>query len=133
MPVEWRSTCAGLALCLLGAFGCRSSEAKADVPAAAATAASCGVSGAPDCPLQLWMKANLQSHLRRRDFARLGTALHELAQKEPRGYGGWAESAERGAAAAARADEAGVRESCQTCHEQHRDRFRQTQRAQNLF
>jgi hypothetical protein len=86
----------------------------------------------PDCPLQQWMKATLQTHQRSRDFTRLAGAFRELGAKAPPGYGGWAESAEAGALAAERRDEAGVSQSCKTCHDQHRAAFRSELRAQKF-
>jgi hypothetical protein len=94
--------------------------------------ASCGT-GKAECPTQRWMKANLQAHMRSRDYTRLGAALQRLAEVEPKGFDGWAESARAGAEAASHADEAGVSRSCESCHKQHRDSFRRTLRAQQLL
>ncbi|MEY2935875.1 MAG: hypothetical protein RL033_6624 [Pseudomonadota bacterium] len=124
----------GLLLCLLGSTACQKEAAAARAePRSEVPATSCGSSGLPDCPLQLWMKATMQAHLRRHDYERLGAALEELAKKEPPGYAGWAESSAQGAAAAARKDEAGVSQSCKTCHSQHRDRYRKELRGQAMF
>jgi hypothetical protein len=109
------------------------SEAPTAAPPAAATAeVSCGA-GKAECPTQRWMKANLQAHMRSRDYARLGTALEQLAEVEPKGFDGWAESARAGAEAASRGDEAGISKSCEGCHKQHRDTFRRTLRTQPLL
>jgi hypothetical protein len=93
---------------------------------------SCGT-GKQECPTQRWMKANLQAFQRTKDYARLGAALEQLAEVEPKGFDGWAESARAGAEAAARSDEAGVSKSCENCHRAHRDTFRRTLRAQQLL
>lgn len=130
----------GVALALAGLVcgGCsRDASAGTEAPRVAAPAAgaaevSCGA-GKAECPTQRWMKANLQAHLRSRDYARLSAALEQLAKAEPSGFDGWAESARAGAEAAGRADEAGVSKSCESCHEQHRDTFRRTLRAQSLL
>lgn len=134
MAAERQLALLGLLLCSLQAIGCQKEAAAARVePRPEPAAASCGSGGAPDCPLQLWMKATLQAHMRRHDYERLGTALEELAKKEPLGYSGWAESAAQGAAAAARKDEAGVSQSCKTCHDQHRERYRRELRGWAVF
>jgi hypothetical protein len=135
MAAERLPASVGLLLCLLGAAGCQkeAAAARAEPRAEAAEAASCGSAGLPDCPLQLWMKATLQAHMRRHDYDRLGAALEELAKKAPPGYAGWAESSAEGAAAAARKDEAGVSQSCKACHNQHRDRYRKELRGQAVF
>jgi hypothetical protein len=92
---------------------------------------SCG-SGGAECQMQRWMKANLQAFQRSHDYARLASAFEQLAELEPKGYDGWAESSRRGAEAAARKDEAGVSKSCETCHKAHRDTYRRTLRSQAL-
>ena len=118
--------------------GCsRDASAGSEAPAAATPAAataevSCGT-GKAECPTQRWMKANLQAHMRSKDYARLGAALKQLSEVEPKGFDGWAESARAGAEAASRGDEAGVSKSCEGCHKQHRDTFRRTLRTQQLL
>lgn len=135
MAAERNFAAIGLLLCSLHAAACQkdAAAARAEPRPEPAVVASCGSGGAPDCPLQLWMKATLQAHMRRHDYERLGAALEELGKKEPPGYSGWAESSAEGAAAAARKDEAGVSQSCKTCHDQHRDRYRKELRSQALF
>jgi hypothetical protein len=96
-------------------------------------AATCGQSGLPDCPLQTWMKANLQAYLKSRDTNRLARALDELAEHEPPGFSGWAATA-RKAADAARAGELDqVRVECRTCHDNLRSRYRSERRSVPLF
>ena len=92
---------------------------------------SCG-SGGAECPMQRWMKANLQAFQRSRDYARLATAFEQLAELQPKGFDGWVESSRQGAEAAARKDDAGVSKSCETCHKAHRDSYRRTLRSQPL-
>jgi hypothetical protein len=92
---------------------------------------SCG-SGGAECPMQRWMKANLQAFQRSRDYSRLAAAFAQLAELEPKGYDGWAESSRQGAEAAAKKDDAGVSKSCETCHKAHRDSYRRTLRSQAL-
>ncbi len=125
----------GVLLAVASGTACQNEAAAARAEAApqAVAADSCGSRGAPDCPLQLWMKATLQAHQRRHDYERLGAALEELAKKAPPGYASWAESSAQGAAAASRKDDAGVSQSCKSCHEQHRERYRKELRGQALF
>jgi len=104
----------------------------AAAPAAAAAEVSCGT-GKAECPTQRWMKANLQAHMRSKDYTRLEAALKQLSEVEPQGFDGWAESARAGAEAASRGDEAGVSKSCEGCHKQHRDTFRRTLRTQPIL
>jgi hypothetical protein len=92
---------------------------------------SCG-SGGAECPMQRWMKANLQAYQRSRDYTRLAAAFEQLAGMEPKGYDGWAESSRQGAEAATKKDDAGVSKSCETCHKAHRDGYRRTLRGQAL-
>ncbi len=113
----------------------------AEVPAGAPTAdhaandpasTPCGKTGLPDCPLQGWMKANLQANLKSGDFARLITALNQLAAAEPKEFPGWGDSA-RAAAAAARSNDAErVRAECKNCHDRFRSKFRADMRQAKL-
>jgi hypothetical protein len=79
------------------------------------------------------MKSTLQSYLRSRDFKRLETSFVSLAERAPWGFVGWENIAFDGATAARAGDDAGVRRSCQECHDQHRSRFRETDRQRELF
>jgi hypothetical protein len=91
----------------------------------------CG-SGSAECPMQRWMKANLQAFQRSHDYSRLAAAFEQLAELEPKGYDGWAESSRQGAEAAARKDEAGISKACETCHKAHREAYRHSLRSQAL-
>jgi len=95
--------------------------------------ADCGKRGQPDCPLQSWMKANLQAYLKANDTARLADALDTLAQHEPTGFSGWSDSARRAAKATRAGDVAQVRVECKRCHDELRPRFRAELRATRLF
>jgi hypothetical protein len=121
---------------LLGAFdllGCRQSTDSGALPSSASAQIVCGGADQPDCPTRRWMKATLQSYLRSRDFKRLETSFVSLAERAPEGFVGWNEIASAGATAARAGDETGVRRSCQSCHDQHRSRFRETDRQRELF
>jgi hypothetical protein len=100
---------------------------------ASAAAGSCGKTGQPDCPLQSWMKANVQADLKAGDAERLATALETLAEHEPNGYAGWQDSARRGAQAARSGDLLAAKAECKRCHDDHRSRFRAELRATRLF
>ena len=92
----------------------------------------CGRPPLPPCPLQQWMDANLRQPLNQRRLDRLVVPLQALAEAQPAGYDGWTEAALRGATAAARRDEEGVRAACGGCHRTHRARYRSEQRGQPL-
>lgn len=124
-----------LAIALACLTGCRpatkveASEQSTDKPAAAGPATQCGKSGLPDCPLQRWMKATLQTYQRANDYDRLARAFGELAEHAPDGYDGWKSTSQRGAERAAAKDDAAVRQICKDCHGTHRTRYRNERRA----
>lgn len=101
-------------------------------PASPAPAPTCGAKGLPDCPLQSWMKTQVQSYVRTQDFAKLAKALDQLAATPPAGYARWAEHSRAGADAARARDMAGVRASCKSCHDELRVRYRGELRASAL-
>lgn len=117
-----------LAMCCSAAPEARESGTPASTvqgtPTEPALGADCGDKGRPDCPLESWMKANLQSQLRAGDFIRLEQALAVLAAIQHLPYADWPVIAADGARAAAREDQAGVRKACKTCHDQYRKPFR---------
>lgn len=132
-------TLALFALCLLCACKDGEADAAAQAPsqpvkgpqqpqAERPTEGTCGKRGQPDCPLQGWMKANLQSQLRAKDYPRLQAALDQLADTGGVPYDDWASIAKAGAAAAGEQDMSGVRAACKHCHDSHRDAFRSAMR-----
>lgn len=94
---------------------------------------ACGAKGLPDCPTQQWMKSNLQAFQRNKDFARLAESFDRLATREQPGFEGWADLAKQGAAAARAQDASAVQATCRNCHDQMRDRFKQTLRQARLM
>ena len=106
----------------------QSVEGRSTTQSVATPVGTCGAKGQPDCPLQGWMKANLQSQVRAKDFARLESALAELAAKNIEPFGNWGALAQRGADAAAKQDMSGIRKACKACHDEHRDNFRRNMR-----
>jgi hypothetical protein len=128
------------ALCLLAMAtlaGCDSADAHSETSTrgaeSAAAVAPCGARGQAACPLQAWMKATLQAAMLSEDGARLARHLGELAEKGPAGYEGWGAIASTGAAAASSGDMATVRRSCQSCHDQHRARYKSEMRNVQLM
>lgn len=91
--------------------------------------AACGGTGQPDCPLQHWMKATLQSYQKANDFDRLARSFDDLAQHAPENYARWRDLSAEGGAAARKQDVAAVRAVCKTCHDEHRARYRRERRA----
>ena len=126
--------CAALMTLLVGA-GCNESKASVSstAPSLTAPVGSCGKKGLPDCPLQGWMKANLQADLVSGNTARLAKALDELAAKAPTGFEGWTRYAESAAHAARAGDIVAVKVACKQCHDELRSRFRGEMRTAQLF
>lgn len=112
--------------------GCNESKASAS-SSVTDPVGSCGKKGLPDCPLQGWMKANLQADLTSGDTTRLATALDDLAAKAPAGYAGWSSGAESAARAARAGDIAAVKVACKQCHDTLRAKFRAEMRTARLF
>jgi hypothetical protein len=119
----------GLSLALTG---CAESKAAAG-DGKPALAGACGDKGLPDCPLQGWMKANLQSQLNSGDMTRLARALDDLATHAPHGFDNWAASATKAAEAARKKDIPAVKAECKACHDRDRSRFRAELRKTPLF
>ena len=86
----------------------------------------------PDCPLQAWMDSHLNTALSNGDFAAVARGLRQLADDPPPGFIGWDRVAEAGADAADRQDQSGVRQACDGCHDEHRDRYRNTIRTRPM-
>jgi|SRR5687768_247048 hypothetical protein len=125
----WSLVVAGL---LVGLGGCAESKASERTPSKAPVGA-CGDKGLPDCPLQSWMKANLQAQLNAGDMTRLARALDDLASRAPAGFDDWKGSATKAAEAARKNDIAAVKAECKSCHDHDRSRFRAELRTKPLF
>jgi hypothetical protein len=100
----------------------------APVPArpAAPKEPTCGQAGGPECPLQAWMDARLNTALSTADYPEVARALRELAADRPDGFPTWITWTESGAAAADRKDDAAIRKSCNGCHDDTRETYRRT-------
>jgi hypothetical protein len=126
----------GLLLCGMAATlsGCAESKAAEDSGSRPAQVAGpCGDKGLPDCPLQSWMKANLQAQLNAGDTVRLARALDELSTRAPAGFDKWGASASKAAEAARSKNIAAVKAECKACHDRDRSRFRAELRKKPLF
>lgn len=124
-------------ICVVTLAGCDASSAS---PAAESQSAvlqaeelvECGEDRQPECPLQGWMKANLSSHLRNRNWSRLAVSLDHLSEMAPAGYDGWGKLAQDGARAARGGNLEAVRRACKNCHDRHRDAYKTSNRARQL-
>jgi hypothetical protein len=101
-------------------------------PPAPPKAPTCGLPDTPECPMQAWMDARLNTALSTADYAEVARAMRELAADRPDGFPTWISWAEKGAAAADRKDEAGIRKSCTGCHDDTRETYRRTMRERVL-
>ena len=101
-------------------------DAGTATPTASASAAApeCGKKPLPDCPLQAWMKANLNPPVTTNDAAGLEAGLTKLAGMAPPGYTNWATIAKDGAKAAKGGDLTAAKASCRTCHDEYRPKYR---------
>lgn len=120
-------------VCLLEG-GCRSdgvpSESGDNAPSASMGA--CGRPPLPSCPLQQWMNANLAPAFREGRLERLVRPLETLAAMAPAEFVNWKATALAGAAAAARGDRGGVRDSCGSCHDAYRAQYRAAMRGRPI-
>jgi hypothetical protein len=95
-------------------------------------AKECGQPGAPECPLQAWMDNRLNASLSTGDYREVARAFRELAAEAPESFASWGTWSEKGALAAERQDDAGIRKSCSGCHDEHREAYRRTMRDHQL-
>jgi hypothetical protein len=128
-----------LGLAWLWCVGCQDAVSASSQPAPAnaaqpsAAEPACGRTGLPDCPLQNWMKATLQTYQRAADYERLARSLGELAEHGPADYAGWQALTGRGVEAAHAKDDASLRQVCKDCHAQHRARYRRELRSRAVW
>lgn len=107
-------------------------EGRATATVAEGTA-TCGKPGAPPCPLQKWMRANVAGPLSENDTAALSAGLEKTATLVPDpAWSSWGTLARSGAAAAKRGDIAGARASCKGCHDAWREKYRTKYRLRPL-
>jgi hypothetical protein len=111
------------------------STAGGATPAASASAAAapeCGKKPLPDCPLQGWMKKNMNPPMAAQDLPALAAALEQAAKLGPPGYGNWASLANDGAKAAKAGDLAAAKASCRTCHDQYKQKYKDQHRTRKI-
>jgi hypothetical protein len=89
----------------------------------ASGAGECGTKPLPDCPLQAWMKANMNPPSLAGDTAALATALEKAASFAPPGYTNWTSISNDGAKAAKGGDLAAAKASCRSCHDQYKKKY----------
>ena len=94
---------------------------------------TCGESGQPDCPLQIWMDSKANALVTMRKAPELSLAMRELASFAPDGYVDWANFAVTAAQAAEANDFDLVKRACQACHDDYRKRYRAELRARPLL
>ena len=126
----------GLALTLAlalatGALSALGAPSASDTPDA--SAAECGTTHLPDCPLQAWMKEHANPPVMTEDLPALAAALDAIAVFAPTtGYPSWASVAKDGAAAARAGDLAAAKASCRSCHEQYKARYKTEMRSRKI-
>jgi hypothetical protein len=89
----------------------------------ASGAGECGTKPLPDCPLQAWMKANMNPPSLSGDTAALGAALEKAAGFGPASFTNWKSIANDGAKAAKGGDLAAAKASCRSCHDQYKKKY----------
>jgi hypothetical protein len=99
---------------------------------ASAGAAECGTKPLPDCPLQAWMKKNMNPPSLAGDTAALATALESAAAFAPPGYTNWASISHDGAKAAKGGDLTAAKASCRSCHDQYKKKYQAEMRARKI-
>jgi len=97
----------------------------------------CGAFGMPDCPLQGWMRQNMNPPMKAKDWQGMADALERAAKLAPpdykkNGYDNWVSIAEDGAGAARAAEYEAVKASCRGCHEQYKKKYRTEMRLRPL-
>jgi hypothetical protein len=85
---------------------------------------TCGAKGLPDCPLQAWMKANMNPPLEKHDWQGIASALDRAAPFAPAGYTNWVSITKDGANAARAAELEAIKAACRGCHEQYKTKYR---------
>lgn len=95
-------------------------------------AGECGTKPLPDCPLQAWMKANMNPPVMASDTAKLGEVLEKAAAFAPPGFTNWKSIANDGAKAAKGGDLAAAKASCRSCHDQYKKKYQAEQRTRKI-
>ena len=98
---------------------------------------ACGTKPLPDCPLQAWMKQNMNPPMKAHDWQGMADSLERAATLAPpnyanAGYPNWVSIAKDGANAARAADLEAVKAACRGCHEQYKKKYRAEMRTRPL-
>lgn len=89
------------------------------------TQSPCGNPGAPPCPLQSWMRANVAQPLAGNNMNALADGLDRAARLAPdMSWTSWRTIAAQGADAARKGNIAGARAACKSCHETWREAYK---------
>lgn len=102
-------------------------------PATSGSAApvDCGSKENP-CPLQGWMKENVNPPMNKGDGPGLAAALDKIATFAPPGYTNWVSISKDGAAAARSGDIPATKASCRACHDQYKQKYKTEMRARKI-
>ena len=92
----------------------------------------CGTKPLPDCPLQAWMKKNMNPPSLSGDTAALAAALEKAATFAPPGYTNWKSISDDGAKAAKGGDLAAAKASCRSCHDQYKKKYQGEMRGRSI-
>lgn len=107
------------------ALALASTNAAPDEDRAPPALQACGTPGAPPCPLQAWMRANIGAPLAANKMAALADGLDRAATLSPDPtWSSWTTFAVNGAQAARKGDIAGARASCKGCHDAWRSAYK---------
>lgn len=104
-----------------------SASASADVDAG-----DCGTKPLPDCPLQAWMKSNLNPPVMNKNAAALAAPLEKVIAFAPPNYPNWVSITKDGIAAARAGDLDAAKASCRTCHDQYKKKYKAELRARKI-
>ncbi|MFO0736916.1 MAG: hypothetical protein U0270_13605 [Labilithrix sp.] len=107
------------------------SASAAPATSGSAAAADCGGKENP-CPLQGWMRENVNPPMNKKDMPALAAALDKIAAMAPAGYTNWASISKDGAAAARSGDENATKASCRSCHDQYKQKYKTEMRGRKV-
>lgn len=91
----------------------------------------CGSKENP-CPLQLWMRENVNPPMNKKDMPALADALDKIATFAPPEYTNWKSISVDGAAAARKGDMDAAKASCRSCHDQYKQKYKADMRGRKI-
>lgn len=94
-------------------------------------AVDCGSKENP-CPLQGWMRQNVNPPMNKSDGPGLAEALDKIAAMAPPGYPNWTSISKDGAAAARSGDMSATKASCRSCHDQYKKKYKSEMRGRKV-